>query len=426
MNNIDLSPLRKYFPALSKKVNGKKRIFLDGAGGTQVPQSVIDAMVRYMIYDNGNYGGYFDTSMATDEMLIEVRKSVADFINAPLWEEVTIGPNMTTLTFSLVWSISGTIKPGDEVVVTIMDHGANIDSWRSLSEYGAVVRFIEINRDDCTLDYEMAERIISPKTKIVAAGLASNATGTVNDIKRLAEIAHKAGAMIFVDAVHYAPHLPIDVIKLDVDFLACSAYKFFGPHVGFVWGKMEHLKRINPHRPWPEDNAVPGKYILGTPNMEGFTGAIAAIDYLAGIGTRYGKQFESIFPQFSGRRLELKKGMSAIGEYEKGLALRLNNGLKKIKGLKVYGITDENMFDWRCPTFSITLNGYTSAEICRRMNQEGIFVWNGEEGFGALELVKYLGLLESGGLLRISIEHYNTEIEIDRCLEVLDKLSGMK
>lgn len=426
MTVIDLTPQRKYFPALNKKIKGKYRIFLDGAGGTQVPQSVIDAMVNYMIDNNGNYGGYFDTSITTDKMLIEVRKSVADFINAPSWEEIIIGPNMTTLTFSLVWAISRGIKKGDEVVVTRMDHGANIDSWRSLEEYGADVKFIEINDSDCTLNYEQASKVITPKTKIVAVGLASNATGTINDIKKLSNLAHKAGALIFVDAVHYAPHFPIDVIKLEADFLACSAYKFFGPHVGFLWGKMEHLKRINPKRPWPEYDEVPSKYVLGTPNMEGFSGAIASIDYLASMGAKYGKKFEADFAHFSGRRLDLKKGMSAIAEYEKILGERLNTGLKKIKGLKIYGITDENKLGCRCPTFSFFLEGHTSEELCKKMNKENIYVWNGEEGFGALELIKHFNLVKKGGLLRVSIEHYNTIEEVDRFLEVLSKIAASK
>jgi cysteine desulfurase family protein (TIGR01976 family) len=424
MEKIDLSKLRKQFPALGREVNGKKRIFLDGAGGTQMPQSVIDAMVGYIINDNGNYGGYFDTSIATDKMLVDVRKSIADFVNGPSWKEVLIGPNMTTLTFSLVWAISKEIKPGDEVILSRMGHGGNIDAWKSLENYGATVKYIEINEEDCTLDYDMAAKLITPKTKIVTAGLASNATGTINDIAKLADMAHKAGAMIFVDAVHYAPHLPMDVVKLDADFLSCSAYKFFGPHVGFIWGKMEHLERLDPYRPWPDYAEVPSKYVLGTPNMEGLTGAIAAIDYLAGIGKDYGEKFESGYSSFSGRRLELKKGMSAIGEYELELSKKLNKGLKEIKGLKVYGITDEERFNWRCPTFSFTLEGYTSGDICRKMNEAGIYVWNGEEGFGALELVKYLDLMKIGGLLRVSIEHYNTEEEIDRFLEVLRTLAG--
>jgi cysteine desulfurase family protein (TIGR01976 family) len=424
MEKIDLSLLRKQFPALGREVNGKKRIFLDGAGGTQMPQSVIDAMVGYIINDNGNYGGYFDTSIATDKMLVDVRKSIADFVNGPSWKEVLIGPNMTTLTFSLVWAISKEIKPGDEVILSRMGHGGNIDAWKSLENYGATVKYIEINEEDCTLNYDMAAKLITPKTKIVTAGLASNATGTINDIAKLADMAHKVGAMIFVDAVHYAPHLPMDVVELDADFLSCSAYKFFGPHVGFIWGKMEHLERLDPYRPWPDYAEVPSKYVLGTPNMEGLTGAIAAIDYLAGIGKDYGEKFESGYSSFSGRRLELKKGMSAIGEYELELSKKLNKGLKEIKGLKIYGITDEERFNWRCPTFSFTLEGYTSGDICRKMNEAGIYVWNGEEGFGALELVKYLDLMKIGGLLRVSIEHYNTEEEIDRFLEVLRALAG--
>ncbi|MFC2145100.1 cysteine desulfurase-like protein [Actinomycetota bacterium] len=424
MATIDLSPLRKQFPALNIEKNGKKRIYLDGAGGTQLPQSVIDAMVHYMINDNGNYGGYFDTSITTDKMLIDVRKSLADFFNAPSYKEVILGPNMTTLTFSLVWSISKVIKPGDEIVISRMGHGGNIDAWNYLSEQGAKVRFLELNEEDCTLDYKMAEEIINPKTKIVALGLASNATGTINDVKRIAKLAHEVGAMVFVDAVHFAPHLPMDVIELDADFLACSAYKFFGPHVGFIWGKSEHLERIDPHRPWPEFSDIPGKYNLGTPNMEGLAGTIAAIDYIASIGKEYGNKFEDKYKEkgFTGKRLELKKAMSAIGEYELILGKNLNKGLKEVEDLKVYGITDEEHFDKRCPTFSFTLKDYNSADICKKMNSEGIFVWNGEEGFGALELVKYFNLVKRGGLLRVSIEHYNTEYEIERFLEVLNTL----
>jgi len=423
MSCIDLSPLRKNFPALNIEVNGRKRIYFDGAGGTQLPQSVINAMVNYMIYDNGNYGGYFDTSIETDKMLIEVRESIADFINAPIWKEVLIGPNMTTLTFSLVWAYSKEIKSGDEILISRMGHGGNIDAWKSLEHYGAVVKYLEINKEDCTLDYEMASRLISPKTKLIAIGLASNATGTINDVKKLSKMAHDVGAVIFVDAVHFAPHLPIDVIDLDADFITCSAYKFFGPHVGFLWGKMEHLEKINPYRPWPEYSDVPSKYVLGTPNMEGIAGVIAAIEYIAEIGVNFGRKFKKNYKGFTGRRLELKKAMSAIGEYELNLGIRLNRELRSIEGLRVYGITDESRFNWRCPTFSFTLEGYTSADICKKMNREGIFVWNGEEGFGALELVKYLNLLEKGGLLRISIEHYNTIEEIDRFLEVLNTLA---
>lgn len=420
MSTIDLSPLRKHFPALIKEFGRKKRVYLDGAGGTQIPQSVIDAMITYMVNDNGNYGGYFDTSITTDKMLINVRKSMADFLNAPSWKEIILGSNMTTLTFNLAWSISKEIEPGDEVVLDRTAHNGNIDAWRYLEKKGAIIKYIEFNKDDCTLDYDMAEKLIDDKTKIVAVGLASNATGTIHDVRRLSKLAHKHGAMIFVDSVHAAPHIPIDVVLLEADFVACSAYKFFGPHVGFIWGKTEHLEKIDPERPWAEiSTEIPSKYILGTPNMEGFAGAVATIDYIEMIGKEYGSKFYDNYPEFSGRRLELKKAMSAITEYENVLALKLNEGLKKKKGLKVYGITKASDFQWRCPTFSFTLENYTSSEISRKMNEKGIFVWNGEEGFGAYELIKQLDLVKSGGLLRISLEHYNTMEEIDSFLEVL-------
>jgi cysteine desulfurase family protein (TIGR01976 family) len=423
MKKIDLSPLRDQFPALNKIVDGKKRIFLDGAGGTQVPKIVIDTMIDYMVISNANYGGYFRTSVETDEMLVGIREDVADFINAPSWEGVVLGPNMTALTYTLMWALSRRIKKRDEVVVTRLDHGANIDSWKALEDFGAVIKYIEIDKDDCTLDYEMASGLINKKTKLVAVGLASNAVGTVNDIKRLTKMAHDAGALMFVDAVHCAPHFPIDVAALGCDFLAYSAYKCFGPHVGFLWGRKELLEELKPYRPWPSHDEVPFKYNIGTPNMEGFAGARASVGYIEGIGRKYGDKFRSQFAGLSGRRQTLKAAMAAIAEYELGLSEKLNEGLGQIRKLKVYGITDPKRLTRRCPTYSFVLEGKTSEEICRRMSEQGIYVWNGEDGCGALDLVEWLDIVKKGGLLRVSIEHYNTEDEINRFLDVLRSIA---
>jgi cysteine desulfurase family protein (TIGR01976 family) len=423
MDKIDLSPVREQFPALQKTVDGKKRIFFDGAAGTQLPKAVLDAMYDYMVNNNANYGGYFKTSMNTDQMLTDVRKDVANFIDANTWEEIVLGPNMTTLTYGIVWALSGTLKPGDEIVVSRLDHGANIDSWKALQNRGVIIKYIEINDEDCTLNYEMAAELITSKTKLVAVGLASNAVGTVNDVKKLGQMTHEAGAMIFIDAVHYAPHFPIDVKELDCDFLVFSGYKVFCPHVGFLWGKKELLERLNPYRPWPSFNSVPQKYNIGTPNMEGFAGAHAAFGYLEGLGIEYGKDYNDDYPGFSGKRLHLKTAMAAIAEYELWLSERLNKGLKEIDRIKVFGITDPLRLRERCPTYSFIMKGMTSAEICRKMSEEDIYVWNGEDGLGALELVEYLDIVKKGGLLRVSIEHYNTEAEIDRFLEILESLS---
>ncbi|UCB45057.1 MAG: cysteine desulfurase-like protein [Spirochaetota bacterium] len=423
MEKIDLSPLRKQFPALNKTVDGKKRIFLDGAAGTQVPQIVFDAMFDYMVVSNANYGGYFRTSVETDEMLVGVREDVADFINAPSWEGVVLGPNMTTLTYTLMWTLLRQMKKRDEVVITRLDHGANIDSWKALEDFGVVAKYIEINKEDCTLDYEMASRLIDKKTKLVAVGLASNAVGTVNDIKRLTQMAHDAGALMFVDAVHYAPHFPIDVADLGCDFLAYSAYKCFGPHVGFLWGKKELLEELNPYRPWPSHDEVPYKYNIGTPNMEGFAGARASVQYIENLGKKFGKKFLSQYSGYNERRQILKAAMAAIAEYELGLSKKLNEGLSQIKNLKVYGITDPERLNQRCPTYSFVLEGKTSEEICKRMSDEWIYVWNAEDGAGALELVEWLDVVKKGGLLRVSLEHYNTEGEIDRFLEVLRSIA---
>jgi selenocysteine lyase/cysteine desulfurase len=269
----------------------------------------------------------------------------------------------------------------------------------------------------------MAAKLINKKTKLVAVGLASNAVGTVNDIKKLTQMAHDAGALMFVDAVHCAPHFPIDVADLGCDFLVYSAYKCFGPHVGFLWGKKELLEKLNPYRPWPSHNEVPYKYNIGTPNMEGFAGARASITYIENLGKKYGKKYLSQFSGYSERRKILKAAMAAIAEYELILSERLNEGLNQIKNLKVYGITDPARLNQRCPTYSFLLEGKTAEEICKRMSDEWIYVWNAEDGAGALELVEWLGVVKKGGLLRVSIEHYNTESEIDRFLEVLRSIA---
>lgn len=316
------------------------------------------------------------------------------------------------------------MKQGDEVVVTRLDHSANIDSWKSLEDRGVTVKYLDINREDCTLDYEMAARIINPQTRLVAVGQASNAVGTVNDVNKITQLAHNEGALVYVDAVHHAPHFPIDVQDIGCDFLVFSEYKCFGPHVAFLWGKMEHLDRINPYRPWPSYDKVPYKYNSGTPNMEGFAGARAAFGYLADLGDKYGGIFKSAYPDFRGKRLSYKTGMAAIAEYEFVLSGKLNSGLKEIKKLKVYGITDSERLRERCPTYSFTLEGITSNDICRKMSKENIYVWNGEDGLGALDLVKYFDIVKIGGLLRVSLEHYNTLGEINRFLEVLDSISG--
>lgn len=425
MDNNDIKKLRKQFPSIQKILNGKNRVFLDGAGGTQVPQIVIDAMINYLVTNNSNQTGVFKTSLETEKLLVDVRKCVSDFINAPSWEEIIIGPNMTTITYGVVFAFSRLLKPGDEVVVSRLDHGANIDTWKALIDFGIKIKYLEVNPEDCTLDYELAEKIINPKTKLIAVGLASNAVGTVNDVKRLGQLAHNNGALIYIDAVHFAPHFPIDVMDLDCDFLVCSAYKFYGPHVGFAWGKREYLEMLKPYKPWPVFHKVPDKFSTGTPNMEGFAGAIAAIEFIAKLGEQYGYQFNSKFPGFSGRRLDIKKGMSVIAEHGIELGKRLMDGLKEIKGLRVYGITDSNKFDKRCPTFSFVKEGITSTEIARIMDKHDIYVWSAVDGFGALELVELLDVVEKyEGLLRVSIEIYNTEEEIDLFLDVLKSIKN--
>jgi len=418
-NNIpDLSAVRSQFPALQQTDDqGRPFVFLDGPGGTQVPQMVIEAMADYLVRANANTHGLYPTSRRSDQMIDEARRAVADFLNAALPEEIVFGANMTTLTFGLSRAIGRTLRPGDEIVVTRLDHDANISPWLALAEQGVQIRWADFNPDDCTLNMEELAGLITERTRLVAVGYASNAVGTINDVKRIAQLAHAAGAWLFVDAVHYAPHGPIDVQAVDCDFLACSAYKFFGPHVGVLYGRYALLEQLPAYKVRPAGDQPPDKFETGTKNHEGLAGTLAAVNYLAGLGARYGASFAGQFPGFNGRRLELKTAMAAIRAYERPLAERLLAGLQAIPGITVYGITDPSHFDKRVPTISFRMQGFTPAQIAERLGQAGIFVWDGN--YYALAVTQRLGVEDSGGMVRVGIVHYNTAAEVDRLLAEL-------
>ena len=416
---LDLSPLRAQFPALQQMVNGRRAVFLDGPGGTQVPQCVIEAVAHYLREDNANLGGTYRTSRRSEEIIAEARQAMADFLNAASPDEIVFGPNMTTLTFSVSRAIGQVLQPGDEVVVTHLDHDANIAPWMALQERGVVVRQVDFHPEDCTLDMDDMASKITSRTRLVAVGYASNAVGTINDLKTIVHMAHEVGAWVYVDAVHYAPHGPIDVQALDCDFLACSVYKFFGPHVGVLYGKYEVLDQLPAYKVRPVSDRPPDKFETGTQNHEGIAGTLAAVNYLAGIGQEYGQDFASRFPGLEGRRLHLKTAMAAIQAYERPLCARLIEGLSAIPGLKIWGITDPARFDWRVPTVSFTLEGLTPLEITTYLGEEGIFTWAGN--FYALAVTERLGL-EPEGMVRIGLAHYNTAQEIERLLEVLGRL----
>lgn len=411
---LDVAWVRQQFPSLELQVNGQPAAFLDGPAGTQVPRQVIEAMRDYFQQANANTCGAFLTSQRTDEMLAGARRAMADFLHCGS-EEVSFGPNMTTITFALARAIGRELKAGDEIVVTTLDHDANVAPWRALEEKGVVVRQADIRAEDCTLDLEDLRRKITAKTKLVAVGYASNAVGTINPVAEITKLAHQAGALMFVDAVHYAPHGPVDVKAIDCDFLACSPYKFFGPHMGVLYGKKEHLLRFRPYKVRPAPDTLPDRWETGTQTHEGIAGVAAAVDYFSELGRRCDATAK-------GRRAALLAGYRATGAYERELATKLIGGLLAIPGLTFYGIRDPKRFGERCSTVSVRLAKGTPTDAAKFLGERGIFTWDGN--FYALNLTERLGVQDKGGVLRIGLVHYNTAEEVDRLLAGLREFAA--
>lgn len=415
---LDVQSLRALFPALSQTVGGQPAVFLDNPGGTQVPQCVIDAMVDYLILHNANHGGAFVTSRRSDEILHQAHMAVSDLLNAASPDEIVFGPNMTTLTLNISRALARDLCPGDEIVVTRMDHDANIAPWLLVAQdAGATIRWADFDVEDYTLDMNALRGLINDKTKLVAVGYASNALGTVNDAATIVRWAHEAGALAFIDAVQYAPHGPIDVQALGCDFLVCSAYKFFGPHQGVLYGKYPLLDRLRAYKVRPAPALPPGKFETGTQNHEGMAGTLAAVNYLAGIGERFGDRFADRFPGFSGRRLHLKTGMAVLREYDHVLSAAILDELETLPGVRIHGITDRGRLDERVPTVSFTWEGKTPREIAAALDEQGIFVWDGN--YYALAVTERLELEGKGGMVRVGAVHYNTVKEIQRLGNVL-------
>jgi cysteine desulfurase family protein (TIGR01976 family) len=401
--------IREQFPSLALRVNGRPAVYFDGPGGTQVPQRVIDAMTDYFLRSNSNTHGAFETSRRTDVVVSAARSAMADMLGCQRGE-VVFGPNMTTLTFALSRAIAREVVPGDEIITTGMDHDADVAPWRALAERGAVIHEVDVNLADCTLDLDDLKRKLSPKTKLVAVGYASNAVGTINPVAEIAKLAHAVGAMIFVDAVLYAPHGPIDVRTIDCDFLACSVYKFFGPHIGVLYGKHEHLARLQPYKVRSSSDAVPDRWESGTHNIEGLAGVSGAITYLADLGGRLDAKAQT-------RREAIQTAFRAIQQYERELAERLVRGLQQIRGVQIYGIQEFARFDQRTPTVAIRIGTIPPRHIAERLGDSGIFVWDGN--YSALNLSERLGVEDKGGMVRIGLVHYNTTEEVDLLLEEL-------
>ncbi len=410
---LDVSWARAQFPSLKETVNGRPATFLDGPAGTQVSQRVIDAVREYFEHCNANTCGAFATSGRSDAMIAATRAAMTDFLNCDN-DEVFFGPNMTTITFALGRAIGRELRAGDEIVVTTLDHDANVAPWRALEELGVVVQQVDIREEDCTLDMEDLKRKITSRTKLVAVGYASNAVGTINPVEEIVKLAHSVGALAFIDAVHYAPHGSIDVGALDCDFLACSPYKFFGPHMGCIYGKREHLLRFRPYKVRPAPDTLPDRWETGTQIHEGLAGVGAAIDYLAEIG----RHCDSAATH---RRAALLAAYKAIREYEMSLASQMISGLLAIPGLCFYGIADPTRFSQRVPTVGVRLKGHTPLEVATFLGNRGIFTWDGN--YYALNLTERLNVEKDGGLLRIGLVHYNTAEEVDRLLAALNEFA---
>ena len=410
---FNVEKVRRQFPALQEAFNGRQAVFFDNPGGTQVHESVVAAMVDYMTRRNSNTHGLFETSIRTDAVIEAAHRAASDLLGCDA-DEVVFGNNMTTLTFQVSRSLARELGPGDEVMVTRLDHDANVMPWvLAAQERGADVRWADVDVESGTLDMEDVRRQITPRTKIVAVGYASNATGTINDVGTIIGWAAEVGALTFVDAVQYAPHGLIDVKELGCDFLACSAYKFFGPHSGQIYGRREHWVRLEAYRVRPAGDRPPDKWETGTQNHEGMAGVTAAIDYLAGIGVEYGGAGPT-----DSRRGKLTAAWSVIGAYERLLTERLVSGLLSVPGIRIYGLTERTDWDRRVATVSLRKRGTTPEQLARALAEENIFAWNGN--FYAQSVSERMGVEESGGWLRLGLVHYNTVDEIDQCVRVLD------
>jgi cysteine desulfurase family protein (TIGR01976 family) len=411
---LDTSWVRAQFPSLQTQVNGQPAAFLDGPAGTQVPTQVMHAIQNYLMSANANTGGAFLTSRRSDEIIAGTRAAMADFFHCDK-DEVVFGQNMTTITFAVSRAIARELKAGDEILLTTLDHDANFSPWKALEEKGIVIRQADIREADCTLDLEDLKRKLNEKTKLVAVGYASNAVGTINPVGEITKLAHAAGALVYIDAVHYAPHGLIDVKALDCDFLVCSPYKFFGPHMGTLYGKREHLQHFRPYKVRPCTEEVPARWESGTQVQELIAGIGGAVEYLAELGRHSD-------PSAKTRREALACAYRTTVAYETRLIWRLIDGLQSIPGVRIYGITEPQRSAERCSTLSLRIGNHHPTAIATYLAERGIFTWDGN--YYALNLTERLGVESLGGMLRIGLVHYNTMEEVERLLTALREFAA--
>ncbi|HSZ28009.1 MAG TPA: cysteine desulfurase-like protein [Chthoniobacterales bacterium] len=401
--------VREQFPALRLAVGQVPAIFVDGPGGTQVPESVIQAVGDYYRTSNSNLGGQFSTSQKTAEMVQRARSALAEFLNAADAGEIVFGQNMTSLTFALSRVLAKKWAPRSEVIVTSLDHDANVSPWRlAAAERNVRVKTWEFRKDTCSLDLQDLKALISERTALIAVTLASNAVGSLVDVRSVVELARQVGAMVFVDAVHFAPHGKMDVRTLGCDFLTCSAYKFFGPHIGVLWARREWLASTANYKVRPASDQPPGKWETGTQSFEGIAGTLAALEYLRNLANK------------ACGAASLGGAMDAIRQYELAIIERFLVGIVRNPRATIYGISDPQQAARRTPTFAIRLDGIHPAAAAKKLGEQGIFVWSGH--FYAVDLIERLQLSDQGGVIRIGFVHYNSEDEVDRTLAALENL----
>ncbi len=422
--SFDVEAVRSQFPALALTDNGRRRIYFDNPAGTQVPISVASAVSACLLNKNANLGGYFATAMAADDVVLGAREAMADFLNAPSSDEIIFGQNMTTMTLHLARSIGRLLKPGDEIILSQMDHDANIAPWLLMAEdCDLAVKWLPFSSETFEFDLDDLDELLSDRTRLVCVGGASNLIGTVNNVKAICAKARAAGAISFIDGVQSAPHLATDVQDIGCDFFICSSYKFFGPHQGILWGRRELLEQLEPYKVRPADPNLPWCFETGTQSHEGIAGILATVDYFAEIGDSMAGDYADRWPMFSGRRKSVHAAMSMLFDYEKSLAKHLINGLMSISGVTVQGVTADDAMDRRVPTVSFTHESADPDIVARRLGEQNIFVWSGHNY--AIEVARTLGILESGGAIRVGPVHYNTIAEIDEALAVLPQVLGV-
>ncbi len=412
---FDNDLIRDQFPSLNRPA-----IFFDNPGGTQIAKPSLDRMVSYLLNSNANHDGRFATSRESDAIVDEAHQAAADFLNARRSEEIVFGANMTTLTLHFSRTLARTWDPGDSILVTRLDHDANVTPWvMAAADRGCDIHYVDFNLEDGTLNTQQLYQVLEKQPRLVAVGYSSNALGTINPLKEIIKEAHAAGAQVYVDAVHYAPHGPIDIQDLDCDFLVCSAYKFFGPHVGILYGRYEILDQLTAYKVRPAPQDPPGKFETGTGNFEGYAGVLGAIEYFEWLGETFGTQVFSNGDK--SRKQRLKQAMHAVQKYEKQLSRALLDILEETPGTTIYGLTDPGRLDERVPTYAFNLEGFSPQQVAEELGKREIFVWDGN--YYAISVTESLGLEESGGMVRVGPVHYNTLEEIERFGEVLGEIA---